>query len=202
MGFRRMLKAIPSTMARLPWRFPPWWPRLKRWANAIDQVNFCIGRLSSWLVLLMLMVGAWNVIGRHLGPLLGHNLSSNSLIEIQWYLFSLTFLLGAAWTMQRNGHVRVDVLQSRWGARQQALANMIGIVLLLFPFCLLMIVSSWGAVHFSWHILEQSPDPGGLPRYPLKTLLPLSFMLLILQGIADLIHNLDTICGSRKKRRP
>ena len=178
------------------------WSQLRCWATVIDQANSGIGRLSSWLVLLMVMVGAWNVLGRRLGPLVGHNLSSNSLIEVQWYLFSLTFLLGGAWTMQRNGHVRVDVLQSRWGARQQALANVVGTVLLLFPFCLLMIVSSWSAVHFSWHILEQSPDPGGLPRYPLKTLLPLSFLLLILQGIADLVHNLEAMGGSRRKGRP
>ena len=186
---------------KLRWTLHTWWSRLRRWAHVVDQLNACIGRLSSWLVLLMLMVGAWNVVGRYLGPLMGRNLSSNSLIEVQWYLFSLTFLLGGAWTMQRNGHVRVDVLQSRWGARQQALANVVGTVLLLFPFCLLMIVSSWSAVHSSWHILEQSPDPGGLPRYPLKTLLPLSFLLLILQGIADLIHNLEVMGGSGSKRK-
>ena len=116
-----------------------WWPRLRRLAHVIDRLNSCVGRLCGWLVLLMIMVGAWNVVGRHLGPLVGRNLSSNSLIEVQWYLFSLTFLLGGAWTMQRNGHVRVDVLQSRWGARQKALANVVGTVLLLVPFCLLMI---------------------------------------------------------------
>ncbi len=179
-----------------------WWSRLRRWANVVDRLNACMGGLSSWLVLLMIVVGAWNVVGRHLGPLVGRNLSSNSLIEVQWYLFSLTFLLGGAWTLQRNGHVRVDVLQSRLGARQQALANMMGTVLLLFPFCLLMILSSWGAVHSSWHILEQSPDPGGLPRYPLKTLLPLAFLLLVFQGIADLIHNLQVIRSSRRKEKP
>ena len=189
------------SMAKLRWMLHTWWSRLRRWAHVIDQFNSCIGRLSSWLVLLMLMVGAWNVVGRYLGPLIGRNLSSNSLIEVQWYLFSLTFLLGGAWTMQRNGHVRVDVLQSRWGARQQALANVVGTVLLLFPFCLLMIVSSWSAVHSSWHILEQSPDPGGLPRYPLKTLLPLSFLLLIFQGIADLIHNLKAMSSPERKRK-
>ncbi|SAY38350.1 TRAP dicarboxylate transporter, DctQ subunit,unknown substrate 6 [Candidatus Synechococcus spongiarum] len=175
---------------------------MRSWATVIDQLNACLGRLCSWLVLLMIIVGAWNVVGRHLGPLVGRNLSSNSLIEVQWYLFSLTFLLGGAWTMQRNGHVRVDVLQSRWGARRKALANVVGTILLLFPFCLLLILSSWDAVHFSWRILEQSPDPGGLPRYPLKTVLPLSFLLLMLQGIADVIHNMEVIRSFEKKRKP
>ena len=197
-----MPKDAPPSMARQRWTLPIWWLWLRRLANVIDRFNSHTGRLSSWLVLLMLIVGAWNVIGRHLGSLIGHNLSSNRLIEVQWYLFSLTFLLGGAWTMQRNAHVRVDVLQSRWGARQQAWANVLGTVLLLFPFCLLMILSSWDTVHFSWQILEQSPDPGGLPRYPLKTLLPLGFLLLIVQGIAEMIHNLDVILGSETKRKP
>ena len=195
-----MAKDNLLSRARRRRALPIWWLRLRRLANVIDRFNSRIGRLSSWLVLLMIIVGAWNVIGRYLGSLMGRNLSSNSLIEVQWYLFSLTFLLAGAWTMQRNGHVRVDVLQSRWGARQQALANVVGTVLLLLPFCLLMILSSWGAVHFSWQILEQSPDPGGLPRYPLKTMLPLSFLLLTLQGIADVIHNLDVILSPEKKR--
>lgn len=176
------------------------WPWLKRWATAIDRFNSCVGRLASVLVLLMLMVGVWNVVGRHLGLLLGRNLSSNRLIEIQWYLFAAAFLLGGAWTLQRNGHVRVDVLQNRWGARRQTMANLVGTLLFLLPFCLLMLASSWGAVQFSWHILEQSPDPGGLPRYPLKSILPLSFFLLALQGVAEMIHNLDALRSGRKRR--
>ncbi|MXW41393.1 MAG: TRAP transporter small permease subunit [Synechococcus sp. SB0668_bin_15] len=177
------------------------WPWLKRWAAAVDGLNSCVGRLAGVLVLLMLVVGIWNVAGRHLGLLLGHNLSSNRLIEVQWYLFAAAFLLGGPWTLQRNGHVRVDVLQSRWGARRQTMANLAGTLLFLLPFCLLMIASSWEAVWLSWHILEQSPDPGGLPRYPLKSILPLSFLLLALQGVAETIHNLDALRSGRKGRR-
>ena len=148
----------------------------------------------------MLIVGVWNVLGRHLGLFLGRNLSSNRLIEVQWYLFAASFLLGGAWTLQRNGHVRVDVLQSRWGIRRQTVANLVGTLLFLLPFCLLMIMSSWGAVQLSWRILEQSPDPGGLPRYPLKSILPFSFLLLALQGVAEMIRNLDVLRSGRKRR--
>jgi len=100
---------------------------LKRWAAAVDQFTACVSRLASVLVLLMLMlmVGVWNVVGRHLGLLLGHNLSSNSLIETQWYLFAAAFLVGGAWTLQRNGHVWVDVLQNRWDVRRQTRANLV-----------------------------------------------------------------------------
>ena len=175
-------------------------PWLKRWADAVDRFNSCMGHFASVLVLLMLIVGVWNVLGRHLGLFLGRNLSSNRLIEVQWYLFAASFLLGGAWTLQRNGHVRVDVLQSRWGIRRQTVANLVGTLLFLLPFCLLMIMSSWGAVQLSWRILEQSPDPGGLARYPLKSILPFSFLLLALQGVAEMIRNLDVLRSGRKRR--
>ena len=172
------------------------WPVLRPLAAGINRFNTVIGRGASLLVLVMLAVGGWNVVGRYLGAVMGRNLSSNAFIEAQWYLFALVFLLGAAWTLQRNGHVRVDVLQSRWRPRRRALADLAGTLLFLLPFCLLMILVSWGAVQSSWQILEQSSDPGGLPRYPLKTMLPLSFFLLFLQGVANVIHHLQQLLGT------
>lgn len=159
---------------------------LSRW---IDRVNGLIGRLASGLVLVMIAVGSWNVVGRYVGQAVGRNLSSNALIETQWYLFSLVFLLGAAYTLQRNDHVRVDVLYSRWNARQQARANFWGTLLFLLPFSTLMLWFSWQWVFASWRIWEQSPDPGGLPRYPIKTVILLSFMTLIFQGISEAIKS-------------
>jgi len=194
------MQDFPTAMKKLRRLWALCWPWLGPLAHGIDQWNGRIGRWASWLVLLMLMAGAWNVVGRYLGVLVGHNLSFNGLIEAQWYLFSLTFLLGASWTLKLDQHVRVDVLQSRWGQRRRALVNGIGTLLLLIPFCLLMIISSWSAVHFSWQILEQSPNPGGLPRYPLKTILPISFLLLILQGIANIIHQLDDLLGPGRRQ--
>lgn len=156
-------------------------------AHKIDAFTRRVGRWASWLVLLMIGVGTWNVVGRYLGNLVGQNLSSNALIETQWYLFDLVFLLGAAYTLQRGGHVRVDVLYDRWSPRRKALADFLGTVVFLIPFCLLVIYFSWGAVAKSWAIWEMSPDPGGLPRYPIKAMILVSFGLLILQGIADAI---------------
>tara|TARA_B100000029_G_scaffold248331_1_gene245174 strand:- start:67 stop:552 length:486 start_codon:yes stop_codon:yes gene_type:complete len=137
----------------------------------------------------MLGLGLWNVIGRYVGVAIGHNLSSNRLIEGQWYLFDLAFLLGLGWTLQRQGHVRVDILQGRLNKKRQAKIELLGSLLLLLPFAVgIMIISITPTIH-SWSILEISPDPDGLPRYWIKTLIPISFLLLSLQGISETIRN-------------
>jgi TRAP-type mannitol/chloroaromatic compound transport system permease small subunit len=156
-------------------------------SRRIDALNRAVGALCRWIVLVMLGLGVWNVIGRYLGALVGRNLSSNSLIEAQWYAFAMVFLLAAAWTLEAGGHVRVDVLQGRWSPRRRARAELIGTLLLLIPFCLMMLVVSWGSVASSWSIFEASPDPGGLPRYPIKTVVPVGFTLLLLQGVSEAI---------------
>lgn len=144
----------------------------------------------------MIGVGTWNVIGRYLGNLVGQNLSSNALIETQWYLFDIVFLLGAAYTLQKGGHVRVDVFYDRWSRRGKALADFIGTTVFLIPFSALVIYFSWGAVAKSWAVWEKSPDPGGLWRFPIKTMILVSFGLLILQGISEAIKNWAILSGS------
>ena len=142
------------------------------------------GWLGSWALLLMLALGVWNVIGRYLGLSLGLNLSSNALIEGQWLLFSAAFLLGLGWTLQRDGHVRIDVISSRWPRRKQLRMELGGTLLLLLPFALLVLLVSLEPAWQAWRIQEASPDPGGLPRYWAKSLIPIGFLLLSLQGIA------------------
>ena len=164
---------------------------MKKWlaiANRLDKVNQSIALVARWAVLLMLGLGLWNVIGRYIGVAIGHNLSSNRLIEGQWYLFDLIFLLGMGWTLQRQGHVRVDVLQGRWGKRQQAKFELLGILFLLLPFAIGVLVISIEPTIHSWVIGEVSPDPYGLPRYWIKTVIPIGFLLLALQGIAEAIR--------------
>ncbi len=162
---------------------------LLRISRLIDQFNEYIGRFVYWLALLMIGVGTWNVVGRYLGRAVGENLSSNALIETQWYIFDVIFLLGAAYTLKHNEHVRVDVIQSRLPLKYKALVDLLGSLLFLIPFSVMVIFYSWGTVSNSWAILETSPDPGGLPRYPIKTLIIVSFVLLILQGISEAIKN-------------
>lgn len=167
--------------------------KLLQVAQTINIINRWIGKLAYWLVILMIAVGVWNVIGRYLGKWIGESLTSNALIEIQWYLFDLVFLLGAAYTLQKNGHVRVDIIYKNFGRKGRAIANLIGSLLFLIPFSVMVIYFSWGTIVNSWQILEMSPDPGGLPRYPIKSMIIVSFGLLLLQGFADTIYNLAII---------
>lgn len=160
--------------------------QLSRW---IDRANERIGYFATLLVPLMLLLGVWNVVGRYVGRLVGQNLSSNALIEGQWYLFSLVFLLGAAYTLRHNDHVRVDVLYSNWPPRQKALVNLLGSLLFLIPFCLMVIAASWSSIAASWARGEVSPDPGGLPRYPIKSVILVCCSLLGLQGISEAIKS-------------
>ena len=159
-----------------------------RIAERIEAANEKIGRAVYWLTLAMVLVGAYNAVVRYLDRYTGLGLSSNTYIEMQWYLFSLVFLLGAAYTLKHDGHVRVDVLYGRLSAHGKAWINLAGTVLFLFPFCLLMLWVSVPTVIDSWARLEMSADPGGLPRYPIKTAIPIAFLLLILQGIAMTIR--------------
>ncbi len=166
-------------------------------ARQIDRFTCAIGKFAYWLVLVMIGIGVWNVLGRYIGNALGQNLSSNALIETQWYLFDMVFLLGAAYTLQQNEHVRVDIFYDRFSRRQKAIADFIGTLFLLLPFSVLVIYFSWGSIVRSWTVRETSPDPGGLLRYPIKTMILVSFALLILQGISDIIKNWAIISNKR-----
>ncbi|MEQ8383228.1 MAG: TRAP transporter small permease subunit [Coleofasciculus sp. A1-SPW-01] len=164
-------------------------------SRLIDAFNEWVGRLTYWLVLLMIAIGTWNVAGRYIGYFVGQNLSSNAFIEGQWYLFDLVFLLGAAYALRHDEHVRVDVFHKSWSPKWKALADLIGTLLFLIPFCLMVIYFSWGTILNSWAIQEMSPDPGGLPRYPIKSMIIVSFVLLILQGISQGIKNWAIFTG-------
>jgi TRAP-type mannitol/chloroaromatic compound transport system permease small subunit len=166
-----------------------------RYADAVDRLNGWIGGLTRWLIVVMVVVGAYNAVARYATRDLGVNLASNSLNELQWYLFSVVFLLGAAYCLKEDVHVRVDVLYERLSPRVRGWIDLLGAALFLLPFCVLMIQVSIPAVRNSWRILETSSDPGGLPRYPLKTLLLVAFGLLFLQGLAQIVRAVDRIRG-------
>jgi TRAP-type mannitol/chloroaromatic compound transport system permease small subunit len=150
-------------------------------------------------MLLVVLVGAFNAIARYLGKSLGRDLSSNAYLELQWYLFGLIFLLSGAYTLQRNAHVRVDVLYDRLPRRMRAWIDTIGHVVLLLPFAVFAVVVSLGPVADSWKRGEQSPDPGGLPRYPIKVIVPIAFALLALQGIGQLIKQIRELRDAKEE---
>jgi TRAP-type mannitol/chloroaromatic compound transport system permease small subunit len=167
--------------------------RLLRLSSAIDRANDRIGAAIQWLVLIMVVVGALNALARYATKYTGISLSSNAYLDLQWYMFSLIFLLGAAYGLNRDVHVRVDVLYSRLSVRGRAWIDLAGSVLFLLPFCVMMLWVSWPAVRNSWVVLEGSPDPGGLPRYPIKTVILVSFFLLFLQGVSQTIKQIERI---------
>ncbi len=168
---------------------------LLAFARGIDRMNSALGRWTSLLALVMVVLGSWNALARYLGRFVGTDLSSNAFIEGQWYMFSLLFLLGAAWTLQQDEHVRVDVLYGRASPRTKAWIDLVGTVVFLLPFCVWAIWMSWPAVRNSWAVLEVSPDPGGLPRYPLKTVIPIAFAFVALQGVAWVIRKVAFLRG-------
>lgn len=163
--------------------------KLKQFSEKIDFIIEKIGIWNNWLVLFVVLISAYNAITRYLGKYLGMDLNSNALIELQWYLFSIIFLLGGSYGLKHNAHVKVDILYNQFSDKIKTYINIVGTIFFLIPFCILMIYVSIHSVFNSWKILEMSPDPGGLPRFPIKTLIPISFFLLMIQGISYLIKN-------------
>ena len=161
----------------------------------IEGISERTGRIVGWLTLAMVLLGAFNAVARYAGKTIGLNLSSNAYIEGQWYLFSLVFLLGAAHTLQRDQHVRVDVLYGRLSRRSKAKIDLAGTLLFLIPFCLFGLVICFPTVRNSWAVWETSPDPGGLPRYPIKTMLLACFGLLLIQSVSEIVKRIEIIRG-------
>ncbi len=167
-------------------------------SRAIDRINEVIGRFVGWLTLAMVLIGAYNAVVRYLGGYLGRNLSSNAYLELQWYLFSLVFLFGASYTVKRNAHVRVDLVYGRLGERGRAWIDLVGTLVLMLPFTIFALWVSWPSVRNSWAVREVSPDPGGLARYPIKSVILLAFGLLILQGLSQAIRQVAVLFGTEK----
>ena len=166
-----------------------------RFSRRVDGLNDRLGRFVGWLTLAMVLIGAYNAVVRYLGRYTGTDLSSNAYLELQWYLFSLVFLLGASYTLRCNVHVRVDLLYGRLSERGKAWIDLVGTLVLMLPFVSLALWLSWPSVRNSWAVREVSPDPGGLARYPIKTVILFAFALLLLQGVSQAVKALATLRG-------
>jgi TRAP-type mannitol/chloroaromatic compound transport system permease small subunit len=152
---------------------------IRAFIRGVDGLNQKIGTFVSWLTSVMVLVVCYDVFTRYV--------MKNSFVavqELQWHLFAIIFLIGAAFTLKENGHVRVDVFYARLTPRRRALIDLFGCLVFLIPFSLLVIGTSKQFVLMSWTMGEVSPDPGGLPaRYLLKGMIPAGFVLVLLQGI-------------------
>jgi TRAP-type mannitol/chloroaromatic compound transport system permease small subunit len=177
--------------------------KLLQVSQIIDNFTDKLGWLSNWLVLLTIGVGFFNVIARYLGRFLGWQLSSNAWLELQWYLFAVTFLLGFAYILRHGENVRVDFLYTNMSNKQRALIDFLGTILFLIPFCLIgmwvtfnPVLQSWGRLSDgSWGNWEVSADANGLPRAPIKTMLPVGLFFLLLQSVSQAIKYLAVLLG-------
>lgn len=176
---------------------------LLKFARAIDRVTEVLGQWSDWLVVLTIAVGFYNVVVRYVGRFIGLQLSSNVLIELQWYLFAILFLLGFAYILKHDQNVRVDFWYAHWSERRKTWINLIGTVLFLIPFCLLglyvaynPVLASWGRLpDGTWGSWEVSSDANGLPRAPIKTMVLVGLTMLLLQAIAQVIKDVARLSG-------
>jgi TRAP-type mannitol/chloroaromatic compound transport system permease small subunit len=163
----------------------------------LDAFTDLVGRSIAWCVIIMMVVQFAIVILRYL-----FNIHSTVMQESVIYLHAMVFMLGAAWTLRHEGHVRVDILYRRLSARGRAWIDLGGTLFLLMPVVVFISLSSMGYVRSSWAILERSPD-GGIPAvFLLKTLILVMMALLMLQGIAQVIRQVAILRGRLPSHRP
>jgi TRAP-type mannitol/chloroaromatic compound transport system permease small subunit len=154
-------------------------------SRLIDKITTWIGKLTMWLILVTTLISAGNAIVRKI-----FNVSSNGLLEIQWYLFAAVFLMGAGYGFLKNSHVRIDFIATKLTARTRNWIDVVGIIAVLFPFCMLSIVLSWPLFTNALATGEMSQNAGGLIRWPVYGLIPLGFALLAMQGLSELIKRI------------
>ena len=172
--------------------------------RVIDELNRRIGIVAIYLVLFASLVSAFNAIFRYstgamfwldryfgggffgrIVKIYGEN--SNTLTEAQWYMFAGIVMLGGAWTLKVNEHVRVDLLYGSVSERTRTWIDLLGGLFFLLPLCILLITITWPWFMEAWTRNVMSNAAGGLPRWPVRLMLPLGFGVLMLQGIAEII---------------
>ena len=163
---------------------------LLSFSRFIDAINEKIGLAISWALLLAVLICSGNALVRYI-----FNNSSNAWLEIQWYLFGAIFLLASAYTLKRNEHVRIDVVVGRFSKRTQVWIDVFGFIFFLLPATLLILYFSIPFAYESIRNQEVSSNAGGLIIWPAKTLIPVGFFLLTLQGISELIKRIGFLMG-------
>lgn len=164
---------------------------LARIASAIDALNNVIGHTVSWLAIFMVLV--------EFGIVAARNLLDTGNIAVQesvMYMYAFMFMLGAGFTLNREGHVRVDVFYQKFNAHKKALVNLFGALFLLIPTCVFIFMVSFDYVASSWSLFEGSREAGGLDLvYVLKTAIPAMAVLLCLQAVSQVIKSLCVIAN-------
>ncbi len=166
-------------------------------SRLIDRITEIIGKSVSWLILVAVLVSAGNAIIRKI-----FNMSSNAWLEAQWYLFGAAFMLAAAYTLSQNEHIRIDVVYGKFSRRTQHWIDLFGHVFFLMPFVLLMTYYLVPYVLMSVRSQEGSSSAGGLIVWPAKAILLFGFVLLVLQGISEIVKKVAIMTGNMDDPTP
>ena len=159
-------------------------------SRLIDALNERVGQLVYWLVLAAVLISSGNALFRYV-----FNNSSNAWLELQWYLFSAIFLLGSGYALLHHAHVRIDIFSSRLSKRAQTWIDIFGTLFFLLPMALLVLYLSFPVAVRAYVSNEMSSNSGGLPVWWARSMIPIGFTLLILQGISELIKRIAFLKG-------
>lgn len=171
---------------------------MRELARRIDRFQERFGRGVSWLSLAMVVVVFGDVLSRYL-----LRRTSGAMQELEWYLFGAMYLLAAGYVMLHDEHVRVDILYSKLSRRGRARLDFVLLWVFFYPSCALVLYTAWPFVRASWAVWEGSPDPGGLPlRWLLKSMIPVGFALLLVQGISQTIKTFYWAMGWEEPPAP
>lgn len=179
----------------MEWVFDPLTGRkymklLLKLSAVIDAITAGIGKAVSWLILVVVLISAANAVIRKV-----FDMSSNAWLEVQWYLFGAVFLLSAAYTLQKNEHIRIDILSSGWTKRTRDIIDLVLHTIFLLPFSLLMVWLAWPWFWLSYRTSEISANAGGLTIWPAKSFVLVGFMLLTAQAVSEIIKRIGVLTG-------
>ena len=166
-------------------------------SRLIDDATENIGKAVAWLILVAVLVSAGNAIVRKV-----LNTSSNAWLEAQWYLFGAAFMLAAAYTLRQNEHIRIDIVYGLFSRRKQHWIDLLGHCFFLMPFVLLMVYFLVPYVLMSYRSGEGSSSAGGLIVWPAKAILLGGFLLLMVQGVSEIIKKIAIMRGDMDDPTP
>lgn len=163
--------------------------------HTINSLNRRIGVFASWFSGLLVIVVLYDILMRYF-----FKQSTPWIMELEWHLFSILFLFGAAYTFQMDRHVRVDLFYSQMSKREKARTNIIGNLLFLLPWSIFIVIYAFDYAWASYQIGEGSPDPGGLPyRFIIKFCIVIGFVLLGLQAVSNCLESWQILSTSKEE---
>lgn len=154
--------------------------------KVIDGISEWTGKWVAWLIVPLIAGLSYEVIARYV-----FNAPTVWAYDLAYMLYGTLFMVGAAYTLRKNGHIRTDIFYDRWSPRRQGWINVISYLFLFFPGMFFFLISGLEAAIHSWTILEKSDfSPWRPPLYPFKTIIPLAALLLIIQGFSEFLKSL------------